>query len=90
MKTNSRIVLLSAIILSSMVYGCKQAEEASEEANYDINSETTEKAVQETDEVTKVVSSSAAVETKKSNRKFLRTADIKFKVKNEPRTYSNE
>jgi Domain of unknown function (DUF4349) len=84
MKTNQRNLLLSAIVLLSMVYACKQADESpAEETVYnDSKTEVTDEAVEESEELTKVVSSSAAVEPKKSNRKFLRTADIRFKVKN--------
>lgn len=84
MKTNQRNLLLCAIVLVSMVYSCKQADESAvEESVYnDSKTEVTEEVVEESEDLTKVASSSAAVEPKKSNRKFLRTADIRFKVKN--------
>ena len=60
------------ILLIGIVYSCKQSQESLEEASvansYEVASE--------------VASSSAAVVDPKSNRKFVRTADIKFKVKN--------
>lgn len=57
------------------VVACKQAEnENATEADYDQQSASADSI--------SVISSSAAVEPKNSNRKFVRTADIKFKVKN--------
>jgi hypothetical protein len=53
---------------------CKQAQSENSEATSDITEATAD--------TTSVVSSSAAVEPKNSTRKFVRTADIKFKVKN--------
>lgn len=59
---------------SLTLVSCKQAEtDNAAEAAYEKN------AVADS---TEVISSSAAVEPKNSNRKFVRTADIKFKVKN--------
>lgn len=64
-----------AVLLMGTVVACKQAEnENATEAAYDQPSASTDS--------TSVISSSAAVEPKNSNRKFVRTADIKFKVKN--------
>lgn len=64
-----------AVLLMGTVVACKQAEnENATEAAYD-------QPIASADS-TSVISSSAAVEPKNSNRKFVRTADIKFKVKN--------
>jgi hypothetical protein len=73
MNTVPKISL--AILLVALAYSCKNAdnsENASE--SKEVSSEMTENA--------SVISSSAAVEPKKNNRKFVRTADIKFKVNN--------
>lgn len=68
-----------ALLVVSLAISCKKSEEISVE---EPNSESVNIA-ESKDSVTKnVVSSSAAVETKKTNRKFIRTADAKFKVKN--------
>ncbi len=67
MKNNTKFTL--ALLVVGIAISCKQAENAEESANVVTDS-------------TSVVSSSAAVQPKNSNRKFVRTADIKFKVKN--------
>lgn len=67
MKNNTKFAL--ALLVVGIAISCKQAENAEESANVVTDS-------------TSVVSSSAAVQPKNSNRKFVRTADIKFKVKN--------
>jgi hypothetical protein len=73
MKKTTKLVW--AVLLMGSVVACKQAEnENATEAAYDQPSASTDS--------TSVISSSAAVEPKNSNRKFVRTADIKFKVKN--------
>ncbi|ESU28274.1 hypothetical protein FLJC2902T_16220 [Flavobacterium limnosediminis JC2902] len=69
MKTVPRVGL--ALLVISLAVSCKQG--AKEEIMVGETSETVS---------SNVVSSSAAVENKDSNRKFIRTADIKFKVKN--------
>jgi hypothetical protein len=70
MKT-IRIFLLSGIIISLFGCGAPNREEKSESASFN---DTTAAAY---------ISSSAAMETNKdSDRKFIRTADLKFKVKN--------
>jgi hypothetical protein len=70
MKTN-RFFLLSVIIISLLGCGAPNREEKLESAAYN---DTT---------AASYISSSAAVETNKdSNRKFIRTAELKFKVKN--------
>ena len=70
MNKNTKIVL--TLLALGLVFACKESA-ASEEANY---------AEEAATDSTSVVSSSAAVENKNSNRKFVRTADVKFKVKN--------
>lgn len=72
MKTIPKVGL--AILILGIAYSCKNASE-------------NENAVSSVDYATatdsaSVISSSAAVQPKNSNRKFGRTADIKFKVKN--------
>lgn len=72
---NKTTKFLWAVLLMGSVVACKQAEnENATEAAYDQQSASADS--------TSVISSSAAVEPKNSNRKFVRTADIKFKVKN--------
>jgi hypothetical protein len=70
MNKNTKIVL--TLLALGLVFSCKESA-ASEDANYEESAAT---------DSTSVVSSSAAVENKNSNRKFVRTADVKFKVKN--------
>ncbi|WP_293890202.1 DUF4349 domain-containing protein [Flavobacterium sp.] len=68
MKNTTKLGL--ALLLFGFAFACKQAdglENSSAEAAADGNA---------------VISSNAAVEKKESNRKFVRTADLKFKVKN--------
>lgn len=70
MNKNTKIVL--TLLALGLVLSCKE-KVAEESADYSENVAT---------DSTSVVSSSAAVENKNSNRKFVRTADVKFKVKN--------
>ena len=70
MNKNTKIVL--TLLAFGLVLSCKES--ASKE-----NAAYMEEAVTDS---TSVISSSAAVENKNSNRKFVRTADVKFKVKN--------
>ena len=70
MKNRTKFGL--ALLLFGLAFACKQAD-ASQEANAEAANTTT---------VEKTISSNAAVEKKESNRKFVRTADLKFKVKN--------
>lgn len=70
MNKNTKIVL--TLLALGLVLSCKERV-AEESADYSENVATNS---------TSVVSSSAAVENKNSNRKFVRTADVKFKVKN--------
>jgi hypothetical protein len=73
MKKTTKLVW--AVLLMGSVVACKQAEnENATEAAYNQTSASADSTI--------VISSSAAVEPKNSNRKFVRTADIKFKVKN--------
>ena len=70
MNKNTKIVL--TLLALGLVLSCKES--ASKE-----NAAYMEEAVTVS---TSVISSSSAVENKNSNRKFVRTADVKFKVKN--------
>lgn len=70
MKTIAKLGLTSLMIIA-LLFSCKKADYASEEsADLKMTTDST------------AVSSSAAVEQKDSKQKFIRTADIKFKVKN--------
>ena len=70
MKTIAKLGLTSLIIIT-VLFSCKKADYSSgESADLKMAADST------------VVSSSAAVEKKDSKQKFIRTADIKFKVKN--------
>lgn len=80
MKTISKISL--AILIFGIAYSCKNASE-SENANA-----STEYATEESDSKS-VISSNAAVEPKKTNRKFIRTADFQYKVKDVAQTTYN-
>lgn len=70
MKTIAKLGLTTLVI--ALLFSCKKADYASSEetADYKTSADST------------AVSSSAAVEKKDSKQKFIRTADIKFKVKN--------
>ncbi|WP_445715800.1 DUF4349 domain-containing protein [Flavobacterium sp.] len=70
MNKNTKIVL--TLLALGLVLSCKESG-SKENAAY-IEEAATDN--------TSVISSSAAVENKNSNRKFVRTADVKFKVKN--------
>ena len=70
MNKNTKIVL--TLLALGLIVACKESV-AEETPDYSENAVT---------DSTSVVSSSAAVENKNSNRKFARTADVKFKVKN--------
>lgn len=70
MKTIAQLGLTTLVIIV-LLFSCKKADYAAEEsADYKTTADST------------AVSSSAAVEPKNSTQKFIRTADIKFKVKN--------
>jgi hypothetical protein len=84
MKKTPKIAL--ALVLLSIAISCKQASKG-EEATM----ESAAPAMEEAADAKEATASSAAVEPKHSNRKFIRTADIKFKVKNVPKsTYAIE
>ena len=71
MNKNTKIVL--TLLALGIVLSCKQSRASEESADYSESALT---------DSTSVISSSSAVENKNSNRKFVRTADVKFKVKN--------
>lgn len=70
MKNRTKLGL--ALLLFGLAFACKQADSL----------ENATEASADTTAVASTVSSNAAVEKKESNRKFVRTADLKFKVKN--------
>lgn len=73
--------LFYGVLLSASIFSCKQAP----------NEEAMPEAAEMSSEESKTVSSSAAVVDPKSDRKFIRTADLRFKVKNVAQsTYSIE
>ena len=72
MNKNTKIVF--TLLALGLVFACKESA-ASEEANY---------AEEAATDSTSVVSSSAAVENKNSNRKFVRTADENLKSRMSP------
>ncbi|QOG02070.1 DUF4349 domain-containing protein [Flavobacterium sp. MDT1-60] len=70
MKTIAQLGVTTLVIIA-LLFSCKKADYAAEEsADYKTTADST------------AVSSTAAVEPKNSKQKFIRTADIKFKVKN--------
>lgn len=70
-----------ALLLTAVIFSCKQAP----------NEEAMSESAEMSSEEAKTVSSSAAVVDPKSDRKFIRTADLRFKVKNVAQsTYSIE
>ncbi|WP_281282470.1 DUF4349 domain-containing protein [Flavobacterium daemonense] len=71
MKTIAKLGLTS-LMITALFFSCKKADYSSAESTADITVSTDSTAI----------SSSAAVEKKDSKQKFIRTADIKFKVKN--------
>ncbi|WP_264523148.1 DUF4349 domain-containing protein [Flavobacterium sp. N502536] len=71
MKTVANLGLTSLVIIT-LFFSCKKADPAAETASADYKTTADSTAI----------SSSAAVEKKDSKQKFIRTADIKFKVKN--------
>ncbi|MCL9805841.1 DUF4349 domain-containing protein [Flavobacterium amniphilum] len=72
---------LALLVIATIVYSCKNRE-----YEENVAGESVAEASAATADSTQVVSSLAAVEPEKSNRKFIRTADIKFKVKNVPKS----
>jgi Domain of unknown function (DUF4349) len=84
MKKNAKISL--ALALLAIAYSCKDGSSETE-----MSVPAMEEAATSTADAKEATSSSAAVEPKNSNRKVIRTADIKFKVKNVPKsTYAIE
>jgi hypothetical protein len=73
--------ILVASLMVILAVSCKKAEAAAETA-YESNTTAVITPNSTNDAATNDISSSAAVEPKNSDRKFVRTADIKFKVKN--------
>jgi len=71
MKNRTKLGL--ALLLFGFAFACKQADSLD---NSSVEAAADSTAVEST------ISSNAAVEKKESNRKFVRTADLKFKVKN--------
>jgi hypothetical protein len=71
MKTIAKLGLTCVVIIA-LLFSCKKADNSSyeESADMKVSADST------------AVSSSAAVVDKNSKQKFIRTADIKFKVKN--------
>lgn len=76
MQTLPKISL--ALLLVALAYSCKQSSADNSTADYESKSDSTS-----------VISSSAAVEPKQSSRKFIRTADLQYKVKNVAQTTYN-
>jgi hypothetical protein len=71
MKTNTKTIF--ALLALGLFFSCKQSE-AEEASDYKSDTSVASES--------KVISSSAAVEPKNTDRKFVRTADVRFKVKN--------
>ena len=71
---NKKVTVVLALLVVGFAISCKQSQERTEESSMESNYDVVEKS--------EAVSSSAAKVDTKSNRKFVRTADIKFKVKN--------
>jgi len=69
MKTIAKLGLTSLVIIA-LLFSCKKADTTAADTAFSASTDST------------AVSSSAAVEQKDSKQKFIRTADIKFKVKN--------
>lgn len=83
MKTIPKFGL--ALLIVGLVFSCK------DEAAKTKNEYATDEPMEASPEAKNATSSSAAVEPQKTNRKFIRKADIKFKVKNVPKsTYAIE
>lgn len=68
---------LALLLVATIVYSCKQNEYSEESQAMETAADAPTVA-----DSSQVVSSAAAVEPKNSDKKFIRTADIKFKVKN--------
>ncbi|TGD59465.1 DUF4349 domain-containing protein [Flavobacterium humi] len=89
MKTIPKAGLV--LLLAATAISCKE-QSKTEDAFSDQSSPAMEEAVEaQSNAKDKAISSSAAVQPKNSNRKFVRTADIKFRVDNVPQsTYAIE
>jgi Domain of unknown function (DUF4349) len=86
MKTIQNVGL--ALLVVGLAISCKKYEQTAVEEPM---TESKVNATKENADSKSVISSNAAQEPKNSNRKFIRTADIKFKVKNVPQsTYAIE
>jgi hypothetical protein len=72
MQTISKLGFIT-LVFSVLLFSCKKSEAAAEETAFESSTQLTDS-----------ISSSAAVQKKGDNRKFIRTADLKFKVKNVP------
>ncbi|OUL63079.1 DUF4349 domain-containing protein [Flavobacterium sp. AJR] len=70
MKTIAKFGMTTVVIIA-LLFSCKKADTSLEDSAAESAASTAD-----------TISSSAAVEKKDSDRKFIRTADIKFKVKN--------
>lgn len=91
MKKNSKIAFAATLLV--FTFSCKDGRPDQSDAKVEYSSEEATAEVVEAPaaEVKEATSSSAAVEPKNSKRKVIRTADIKFKVKNVPKsTYAIE
>ncbi|MNX27221.1 hypothetical protein D3C86_573050 [compost metagenome] len=79
MQTISKLGFIT-LVFSVILFSCKKSEAPVEETAFESSTQLTDS-----------ISSSAAVQKKDDNRKFIRTADLKFKVKNVPKaTYAIE
>lgn len=77
MNTNTKIVIVATLCLG-IVISCKNKAAESESSSNSVTMQSTDS--------TNVIASSSTLEPSKSNRKCIRTADIKFKVKNVPQS----
>ena len=80
MKTISTFGL--ALVLAVTAFSCKQGETTAEEMVVTEEAYSSDQKAEAATSNTAIVSSNAAVVNKNDKRKFIRTADIKFKVKN--------
>ena len=72
-------ILSLALLVFSIAISCKQSSNSSDEKSESIQNPNQES----------IISSNAAIEPKKTNRKFIRTADFQYKVKNVAQTTYN-
>jgi Domain of unknown function (DUF4349) len=79
MKTNTKTIL--ALLALGLFFSCKQGETENEVMGEPTSVEATTDSAS-TSEESNAIASKAAVEPQNSNRKFVRTADIRFKVQN--------